>query len=697
MKKFNDPIGPQAATASKEDKEKKKRRIRIFIIFFIIIFLISEGILLYRLGGLAGKNIGKAVDTIVLSPDQTRELPLSICGRVQYSSGHPAAGLTVELHSDPKATTTDRNGDFYFENVEYGNHTLTVTDKNGNKKVLTDLNIQRDNSITDGKQLFTESSDGTWYFKVPEETLNIEFNMQMNETETAMNVVQGSVSAMLTDSWVITYYGSGKASYDGPIMTLHGSVMLSDGTIHLHEGGAILPDGLYIDTDGEIYRNGEKAGSAELPGDYAINTGDLTVKTPDGSLIHLKDAVTDLPDGTIVSGKENKATFPDGTVIDNAQNSVTTPDGYVISSDGTVKDPAGNKVSGASGILPDGTIIGSDGIITTPDGSVIRRPEPDHGYIIDNGTGSSTARPIEGPSSAGVFPASGSASASDKTAYNSASGASGETFGTNSTNSSDNKTSGSASGTSAGNHNGTNSSSGSNGNGSGGNYSGNNQQSSSTGGSAGDNTGSGTGNNTGTYKPSIGDNTGSSTGGDSGNTGGNTGGGTSSGGPSGGSSGEGHSNHLNVVDKKTDKEWHQLTTIDLFSGAGAISPGASADYDFYIRNGVRSSVRFRMTIEEADHDAGAIPLEYRLRDSSGYIAGTADNKNGWLTASELESVWVTLNERGSVNYTLEWRWPYERGTTAAEIAANDAADTALGNVANSAHMIHVKIYAEAVS
>lgn len=609
MKNFNDHMGPRAAAVSEDDNEKKKRRIIILIIFFIILFLISEGILLYRLGGLANKNIGKVVDTIVLSPEQAQEVPLALCGRVQYSDGTPAAGLTVELHSDPMTDTTDENGDFYFNNVEYGSHTLTVIDKNGNRKVLADLDIQRDSAVTDGKQIFTEGDDGVWYFKVPDETLNIEFNMQMNDALTQMNIIPDSVSAMLTESRVMTYYRNETASEEGPIITAHGSVMLSDGTIHLHEDGVILPDGLYINTEGEVYENGKKTGNSAIPDDYDLDTGALTVTTPDGSLIHLKDSVTDIPDGTTVSGGENKITYPDGTIVDNGKTGVTAP----ISE---IKD--GSNASGASG-----------------------------GQAAGTGSGGNSGSSDHGNSG------------------NSSSGNGGASNGNNSNGSNSN-----------GNSSNGNASNGSNGSGSQNGNQNNNGSSSDNSQNGGNNSNNGNNNN----------NNGSNS--NSGNNGGTGGGSTS---------GDGDAKEVNVVDKNTGLEWRQLTTIDLFKNGGAISPGASASYDFYIRNGIRSSVRFRMTIDEAEHEAGAIPLEYRLRDSSGYIAGTADNKNGWLTAAELEDVWVTLNRSGSINYTLEWRWPYERGTTAAEIAANDAADTALGNAASSAHYIHVKIYAEAVN
>lgn len=52
---------------------------------------------------------------------------------VMDSQGSPVVGATAELHSTPRYGTTDGQGCVIFANVEYGAHTLTIYDANGNK------------------------------------------------------------------------------------------------------------------------------------------------------------------------------------------------------------------------------------------------------------------------------------------------------------------------------------------------------------------------------------------------------------------------------------------------------------------------------------------------------------------------------------------------------------------------------------
>lgn len=580
------------------NNEEKKRR-WLLVILLLILILFTGLFLLWRLGDLAKNYMGHIVETVVLSPDQAEDLPLSLCGKVQYRDGTPAVGYEIELHSTVKYDITDEGGDFYFEDVGYGSHQLILLEEDGSRKVLANLAVERDDTISDGKQLFTLGEDNVWYFTVPTETLILEFDLVLDEEggSSTLSVIPETVSAMLTDSWVVTYYGTAQASQEGPILTPHGSLMLTDGTVHLHVGGAMLPDGTYIDTDGNIYKNGKQIGRADLPGSYELNITDLTVITPDGSVIHLKDIQTSLPDGTHVDN-QGKVTRPDGTVVDNRENIVITPGGYVIDADGKVTDPDGKPYEGDR--LPDGTLIHPDGSITTPDGSVIKKPKPGHGYIIDSGHNDKPARPLEG----GTYTPGGNTPSSDSE---------GE-----------------------------------------------------------EDTPKGPGGNNHTIVPGTPEQ------------------------PTPEQSTPEQPTpeqpqYIKVIDTETDKEWRQITTVDLFKNGGLIYPGASASYEFYLKNTMKTAVHYQLTISEASHEAGAVPLEYRLKDKSGYVAGTDQN---WLTADELEAVWVNLKERGSIHYTLEWRWPYERGTDADEVAANDQADTDLGNAANREHLIQLKIYAE---
>lgn len=59
------------------------------------------------------------------------EISTGFIGRVYGNDGEKLSDISVEIHSEVQNTTTDSNGVFKFEAVEFGMHTLTLTDKNG--------------------------------------------------------------------------------------------------------------------------------------------------------------------------------------------------------------------------------------------------------------------------------------------------------------------------------------------------------------------------------------------------------------------------------------------------------------------------------------------------------------------------------------------------------------------------------------
>lgn len=65
------------------------------------------------------------------SGGSTAPAVVTISGRLVDADNHPLAGMTVELHSTPRVTTTDANGNFLFTDVEFGQHQLFVKDANG--------------------------------------------------------------------------------------------------------------------------------------------------------------------------------------------------------------------------------------------------------------------------------------------------------------------------------------------------------------------------------------------------------------------------------------------------------------------------------------------------------------------------------------------------------------------------------------
>ena len=597
----------QSSQSNGAEEEKDKRRKFLFIILLLVVLVvITDAIFLALLGRRAAQNTGEIVDTIVLDPEQDEEIPLAICGRLVDTNGNPVPDYEVQLHSDPMTDITGAAGDFFFSPVEYGDHTLTLIDANGEEQILAELTVQEDQSLKTGDQMFSVDKDGRWEFAVPESTLVLEVDLELDEASGVMRVIPESVSALRANSCMDTYYGSAEADTDGALLSPHGSVVLLDGTIHLHDGSAILFNGMYINEDGEVSYRGQSKNASDLPDGYRL-AGDV-LYLPNGTVLNLKSGTTVLTDGTNINN-QGRVTMPDGTVIDNKNATVTMPDGTVISSGETV---------------------------TTPGGYEISVPKKGHGYIIDNEIGSEEpSRPVSGGTINHEKQPGGNQS-SDRS----------DDANTSDNGSADASTVNGGSGTgNTGNQNGQNGTTNTS----------NNDQNSGAGNGTSNTTPSDNGNSTpGTdVTPSV---------------------------PS-----------AEIYDTVTNQNWTQISTIDLFKKAEKLAPGSEGVYRFYVKNGVDASLHYKMSISEENHAAGAIPLEYRLKDGDGnYVAGSADN---WLQAEALEAVWVDLTKTGIVQYTLEWRWPYESGS-GDTLAANDASDTALGMTDALEHRIHVTIYAE---
>ncbi|MGI6118979.1 MAG: carboxypeptidase-like regulatory domain-containing protein [Desulfosporosinus sp.] len=77
------------------------------------------------------------------------EKKVNIKGRVVYTNGNPYAEGLVELRSEPRHTYTDLEGYFIFENVEDGEHTVSILDQNRNVLASCGVIINRNIGIAD--------------------------------------------------------------------------------------------------------------------------------------------------------------------------------------------------------------------------------------------------------------------------------------------------------------------------------------------------------------------------------------------------------------------------------------------------------------------------------------------------------------------------------------------------------------------
>ena len=96
---------------------------------------------MYHLGMRAKDQAEPNKQTIKVEPEAETKTVLSIYGVVRYTDGTPCINHTVEMHSTPKTTQTGQDGSFFFYDVEYGDHQLSVLDRDGREKASVSLNI----------------------------------------------------------------------------------------------------------------------------------------------------------------------------------------------------------------------------------------------------------------------------------------------------------------------------------------------------------------------------------------------------------------------------------------------------------------------------------------------------------------------------------------------------------------------------
>lgn len=102
---------------------------------------------------------------------------VNITGFVKDANNTPLKGVTVELHSTVRTVVTDEYGYFKFENVEEGDHTITIKDASGNVLATKELKvILGDETKLDGNTL---------YFSLADNGLNL--NIKLNGTELSID------------------------------------------------------------------------------------------------------------------------------------------------------------------------------------------------------------------------------------------------------------------------------------------------------------------------------------------------------------------------------------------------------------------------------------------------------------------------------------------------------------------------------
>ena len=141
---------------------------------------------------------------------------------------------------------------------------------------------------------------------------------------------------------------------------------------------------------------------------------------------------------------------------------------------------------------------------------------------------------------------------------------------------------------------------------------------------------------------------------------------------------------MQVYDDK--QAWSSETQVDLFrdsyndtakSGDGEkiIAPGTSNFYSFTLKNNGGIPLDYTISLKVDAYSEGQaansdVPLEWRLLSGDGTVVSDWQGYNG-RTAALKQAV---LDVRHQDNYTIEWRWIFEKGE------AMDENDTNMGNM-----------------
>ena len=130
-------------------------------------------------------------------------------------------------------------------------------------------------------------------------------------------------------------------------------------------------------------------------------------------------------------------------------------------------------------------------------------------------------------------------------------------------------------------------------------------------------------------------------------------------------------------------------TVESQDGSHVIAPGTEGKYTFSLKNAGRRSADYKVWVEaELGNGLDSLPVETRMTGQQGWLVGGTDN---WGQALDLNGVSEEGHIRvgGSEEYTIYWKWPFERG--------QDETDTALGDAAVLGDLTYtVTIYTMAV-
>lgn len=114
-------------------------------------------------------------------------------------------------------------------------------------------------------------------------------------------------------------------------------------------------------------------------------------------------------------------------------------------------------------------------------------------------------------------------------------------------------------------------------------------------------------------------------------------------------------------------------TVKSADGSHVIAPGTEGSYTFSLKNTSNASAEYQIWVEaELSSNMTGIPLQIRMGSDRGWLLG---EKDAWEQAKSLDGVTTeeTIDAGRTAEYTIYWKWPFEQGDDAADIALGDAA------------------------
>ena len=147
-----------------------------------------------------------------------------------------------------------------------------------------------------------------------------------------------------------------------------------------------------------------------------------------------------------------------------------------------------------------------------------------------------------------------------------------------------------------------------------------------------------------------------------------------------------HKNDLDIFDIRYKNDQGHIT-VEGFDGQKVVAPGTDVEYTIRVRNTDKVAIDYELLPSVEFFTEHKLPLYVRILDhNDDYILGSAKE---WVEISEINGTVHrnTLLKGECVEYTFQWKWPYEQG--------NDEFDTLLGNLNNAGLKVSFTVNAAA--